>query len=121
MYSPQREQLRCLASCKNPAANEVSRRPAFNVYHFWYPPSIAVVVRNNMDAVPCIHDDWSDSVADLPHTHEHAHGDVEHTHAHVEHDHEHVEHQHEHAHDDDTHAHPHVHEKDVQDVHEHAH
>ncbi|MGD1110990.1 MAG: zinc transporter Slc39a7, partial [Mycobacterium sp.] len=43
---------------------------------------------------------------DVPHAHEHHHGDTAHTHAHTTHEHDHVTHQHSHTHEDGTeHAH----------------
>lgn len=58
---------------------------------------------------------------DEPHAHKHSHGDEEHEHAHTAHDHEHTEHQHEHSHGDHVHSHAHVHEKGLEDDHEHGH
>ena len=57
-----------------------------------------------------------------PHSHEHEHADgTVHEHAHTTHEHEHVEHEHEHSHGDYVHSHPHVHEKGLEDQHEHSH
>lgn len=59
---------------------------------------------------------------DHPHTHVHEHPDgIVHEHPHTEHEHEHVEHEHEHSHGDYVHSHPHVHQKGLEDQHEHRH
>ena len=56
-----------------------------------------------------------------PHSHRHTHGDEEHAHGHTGHEHEHTEHEHEHSHGDYVHSHPHVHEKGLEEDHEHGH
>jgi Fur family transcriptional regulator, ferric uptake regulator len=57
-----------------------------------------------------------------PHSHQHEHADgTVHEHPHTGHEHEHVEHEHEHSHGDYVHSHPHVHEKGLEDQHEHGH
>jgi hypothetical protein len=57
-----------------------------------------------------------------PHSHHHTHDDgVVHEHPHTDHEHQHVAHEHQHSHGDHVHSHQHVHQKGLEDRHEHRH